>query len=100
MFIVKGINVFPLGVQATLTALRPRLTGEFQIILERAPPIDYPPRIMVEVATQTPEDQYEALRAETEAAIASDLNFSADVQFVPEGALSTDKKSRRLLREY
>jgi phenylacetate-CoA ligase len=100
MFIVKGINVFPLGVQATLTAMRPQLTGEFQIILERAPPIDYAPRILVEVAGDVPQDRHTGLRAETEGAIANDLNFSASIEFVAEGSISTDKKSRRLIRQY
>jgi phenylacetate-CoA ligase len=100
MFIVKGINVFPLGVQATLTAMRPKLTGEFQIILDRAPPIDYPPRILVEVAGDVAKSQHAALKTETQAAIASDLNFSANIEFVDEGSISTDKKSRRLIRQY
>jgi phenylacetate-CoA ligase len=100
MFIVKGINVFPLGVQATLTAMRPLLTGEFQIILDRAPPIDYAPRILVEIAGDVPQSQHTELRAKTERAIANDLNFSASIEFVAEGSISTDKKSRRLIRQY
>ena len=100
MFIVKGINVFPLGVQATLTTMRPHLTGEFQIILDRAPPIDYAPRILVEVAGDVPQAQHSELRAKTERAIANDLNFSASIEFVAEGSISTDKKSRRLIRQY
>ncbi|RLA12706.1 MAG: hypothetical protein DRQ59_06995 [Gammaproteobacteria bacterium] len=100
MFIVKGINVFPLGVQATLTAMRPLLTGEFQIILDRAPPIDYAPRILVEIAGDVPQALHTELRAKTERAIANDLNFSASIEFVAEGSISTDKKSRRLIRQY
>jgi len=100
MFIVKGINVFPLGVQATLTALRPQLTGEFQIILDRAPPIDYAPRILVEVAAGVDEGRHAALRSEIQAVIASELNFSASIEFVAEGTISTEKKSRRLIRQY
>ena len=100
MFIVKGINVFPLAVQATLTAMRPRLSGEFQIILDRAPPIDYAPRILVEVAKEVAQSDHESLKLEIKAAIASDLNFSASIEFVSEGSLSTEKKSRRLIRSY
>ena len=100
MFIIKGVNVFPLAVQATLTALRPRLTGEFQIFLDRPPPIDYAPRVTVEVASDYPKEQYEALVSEIRSAIANDLNFSAIVELVAEGSISTEKKSRRLIRDY
>jgi phenylacetate-CoA ligase len=100
MFIVKGINVFPLGVQATLTGMRPKLTGEFQIILDHAPPIDYAPRILVEVARDFPKEYHDDLRLEARATIASDLSFSANIELVDEGSISTEKKSRRLIRAY
>ncbi|MFT5218234.1 MAG: phenylacetate-CoA ligase [Planctomycetota bacterium] len=100
MFIVKGVNVFPLAVQATLTTMRPKLTGEFQIILDRAPPIDYPPRIRVEFARDTPQTAQDLLKADIEAAIANDLNFKTRIELVAEGSLSTEKKARRLIRSY
>lgn len=100
MFIVKGINVFPLGVQTTLTRMRPKLTGEFQIILDSAPPHDYAPRILVEVARDFPKEHHDSLQLDVRAAIASDLNFSAYIKLVDEGSISTEKKSRRLIRDY
>ncbi|MCP4982644.1 MAG: phenylacetate--CoA ligase [Gammaproteobacteria bacterium] len=100
MFIVKGVNVFPLAVQATITRMRPKLSGEFQIILDRPPPIDYAPRIIVEVARDLPQEQYADLISETIATIANELNFSATVELTEEGSISTEKKSRRLIRDY
>jgi phenylacetate-CoA ligase len=100
MFIVKGVNVFPLAVQATLTGLRPRLTGEFQIILHRPPPIDYAPRVLVEVASGFPKEQYNLLVADTMSAISNDLNVSVSIELVEEGSISTEKKSQRLIRDY
>jgi phenylacetate-CoA ligase len=100
MFIVKGVNVFPLGVQAALSRLRPRLTGEFQIILDQAPPIDYAPRIRVEVDRDVSEAAHAALVAETRDAIARELNFSATIELVPQGSLATEKKTKRLYRAY
>lgn len=100
MFIVKGVNVFPLGVQACLAGLRPRLSGEFQIVLDRAPPIDYPPRIRVEVSGDVPQNLYAGLQVETEGAISADLNFSASIELVAEGSIATEKKSQRLIRKY
>ena len=38
MFIVKGMNVFPLSVQESLLPMRPEVSGEFFIVLDSAPP--------------------------------------------------------------
>lgn len=100
MFIVKGVNVFPLAVQAALAKLRPRLSGEFQIILDRAPPIDYAPRIRAEVARDLPESRHGELVAETKAAIARELNFTAEIELVAQGSIGSEKKLRRLVRAY
>ena len=100
MFIVKGVNVFPLAVQAALSALRPRLTGEFRILLDRPPPIDTPPRVQVEVAREVPEAALADLIAETQAALRKDCNFTAAVEPVPQGTIATEKKTRRLYRVY
>lgn len=100
MFIVKGVNVFPLAVQAALSALRPRLTGEFRILLDSPPPIDYPPRIEVEVAREVPEAALADLIAKARAALRKDCNFTARVEPVPQGTIATEKKTRRLYRAY
>ena len=80
--------------------LRPRLTGEFQIILHRPPPIDYAPRVLVEVASDFPKEQYNFLMADTMSAISNDLNVSVSIELVEEGSISTEKKSQRLVRQY
>ena len=49
MFIVKGVNVFPLGVQEALLTLRPSITGEFFIELPKAPPVDSAPYLYLEI---------------------------------------------------
>ena len=49
MFIVKGVNVFPLSIQTVLMGFAPRLTGEFRVVIDRPPPIDYPVPLTVEV---------------------------------------------------
>jgi phenylacetate-CoA ligase len=100
MFIVKGVNVFPLAVQAALTALQPRLTGEFRILLDQPPPIDYAPRIQVEVARDLPEDALADLVAETQAAIRKGCNFTAAIEPLPQGTIASEKKTRRLYRTY
>lgn len=100
MFIVKGVNVFPLSVQATIVKAHPTLTGEFQIILDHAPPIDYAPRILVEVARGIPADKYPEIIEETRSAIAQEHNFSSAVELVDQGTIASEKKTRRLIRAY
>lgn len=100
MFIVKGVNVFPLAVQATIAAGQPLLTGEFQIILDRPLPIDYAPRILVEVARDIPENRHAAIITEAEATIAQNHNFTCVVELVEQGTIATEKKTRRLIRAY
>src|SRR5262249_16353365 len=99
-FIVKGVNVFPLGVQAALSTLQPRLTGEFQIILNHPPPFDYSPLVRVEVARDVPAEKHSELIAEATKLIAQRSNFSAEVELVPQGQSGSEKKTRRLYRAY
>ena len=100
MFIVKGVNVFPLGVQGTLSKLQPQLTGEFQIVLDRAPPIDYAPRINAEVARDVPPAARDGLIAQARDLIRLELNFTADIRLVEEGTIATETKTKRLYRAY
>ncbi|MEX2184344.1 MAG: phenylacetate--CoA ligase family protein, partial [Chloroflexota bacterium] len=61
MFIVKGVNVFPLSIQAVLMTLEPDVTGEFRVVIDRPPPIDYPVPISVEAGRGVPAERHDAL---------------------------------------
>ncbi len=100
MMIVKGVNVFPLGIQATLMTLAPRITGEFQVTLDRPPPIDYAVPIKVEVARDVPAAQHADLAREVVEALKKAQNFTAEVTLVPQGSIGSEKKVRRLVRAY
>ena len=100
MFIVKGVNVFPLGIQATLLGLRPRTTGEFQVRLDRAPPIDYPVPVLVEVAREVPADAHGALAGEIAERLRTEQGFTSRVELVPEGTIAGESKTRRVVRGY
>ncbi len=100
MFIVKGVNIFPLRVQAVLTGLQPRLTGEFEIILDRSPPIDFEPRLRVEVARDVDPAQYPALGAEVANAVRTTQGFSPAVEFTGQGDIASAHKTGRVLRPY
>jgi hypothetical protein len=63
-------------------------------------PIDYAPRICVEVARDVPADRHAEIRASTQAAIAREHNFTSRVELVDQGTIATEKKTRRLIRAY
>ena len=100
MFIVKGVNVFPLAVQETVLSLAPRLTGELRIVLDRPPPIDYPVPVEVEVARAVDLAEHRALSAELAGRLATTHNFTADVRLVEQGSIATEGKTRRVVRSY
>jgi phenylacetate-CoA ligase len=100
MFIVKGVNVFPLAIQTSLMSLAPRVTGEFRVDLDRPPPIDYPVPMAVEVDADVSRDGHDALAREIVERLQRDLNFTADVTLVQPGAIAGEGKTRRVIRSY
>ncbi len=98
MFIVKGVNVFPLGIQATLLGLRPAVTGEFQVVLDRAPPIDYRVPVLVEVARDVASEAYESLERQVVARLRSAQGFSSAITLVPDGTIAGEGETRRVVR--
>lgn len=100
MFIVKGVNVFPLSIQAVLMKLAPRVTGEFRVVLDRPPPIDYPVPVTVELAREVPAMLHDRLRREITGSLQKELNFTAAVAFVEPGSIASEKKTRRVVRTF
>jgi len=100
MFIIKGMNIFPLSVQESLLLFRPEVTGEFFIILDSAPPNDGPPRVCLEIAEGLPQPRLELLRQELIAAIQRRSNFTPAVTFVRKDSIASEHKTRRLYRAY
>ena len=100
MFIVKGVNVFPLAIQTSLMTLAPRLTGEFRVDLDRPPPIDYPVPLSVEVAADVPVERREPLAREVVERLQRDLNFTPSVTLVEPGTIAGEGKTRRVIRGY
>ena len=100
MFIVKGVNVFPLSIQAVLMKVAPRVTGEFRVDIDRPPPIDYPVPLTVEVGREMPVDRHEELAREVVERLQTELNFTAAVILVESGSIATEGKTRRVVRSY
>jgi phenylacetate-CoA ligase len=100
MFIVKGVNVFPLSIQASLMRLAPRISGEFRVVIDRPPPIDYPVPLTVEVARDVPVERRDELVREVVERLQRDVNFTAAVTLVESGSIATEGKTRRVIRTY
>ena len=101
MFIVKGINVYPLGVQDVIMSMRPALTGEYQIVLREAPPMTDPPLVRVEYDDQLPGTEMETLRETVAQRIREALVFTPTVELVPRGTLPiAERKAKRVVRAY
>ena len=100
MFIVKGVNVFPLAIQASLLSLAPTVTGEFRVLLDRPPPIDYPVPLDVEVARDVAPERRAELARDIVSRLRNDLNFTPAVTLLDAGSIATDGKTRRVIRTY
>ncbi len=101
MFIVKGINVYPLGVQDVIVGMRPALTGEFQIVLTQAPPITENPLIRAEYGQGVSADELAGLRERLAGRVRDVLVFTPDVELLPPGTLPpSERKAKRLYRSY
>jgi phenylacetate-CoA ligase len=98
MFIIKGINVFPLAVAAVVDEFRPQLSGEFQVVLPGPPP--YP---VVALRVEASEDTEPAFLSDVAERLAERIRtvlmFSPQVRVVPFGSFPRgEQKTRRVVR--
>ena len=100
MIVVKGINVYPLGIQSVLSTMRPKLTGEYRVILKEEPPINYEPLLQVEVAQDVPVDTYPAVASAVREEIRTRLHFTPEVELIDQGSIPSQHKTRRVYHGY
>lgn len=100
MLWVRGVNVFPRAVEELIMGLRPKTTGEFQIILEKEGAIDILP-IRIEYGENIPADQLGQLKFFIEDKFSNDLRVTTKVEFLPPGTLPKyEKKAKRIFKTY
>jgi len=98
MLIVLGVNVFPSAVRDVVTILRPKTTGEIQILLDKpGPKVEPPMKIQVEYAKDVSDLQ--RLKGELENLLKEKLVFKAEVDLVPEGTLPRFEMKAKLIRK-
>jgi phenylacetate-CoA ligase len=98
MLIVLGVNVFPSAVKDVVASLRPKTTGEIQILLNQpGPKVDPPMRIQVEYSKEV--TNIDALKHEIENILKERLVFKSDIDLVPEGTLPRFEMKAKLIRK-
>jgi phenylacetate-CoA ligase len=98
MLIVLGVNVFPSAIRDVVGSLRPKTTGEIQILLDRqGPKVDPPMKIRVEYSKDVID--LPSLKHEIEDLLREKLVFKADVNLVPEGTLPRSEMKASLIRK-
>ncbi len=101
MFIVRGINVFPLAVASIVDEFRPRLRGEFRIVLDEPPPLVAPPRLLVEAAEGLAPERLHGVADALASRLRDVLVFSARVEVVAAGTFPrSEQKTRRVVRSW
>jgi hypothetical protein len=80
--------------------LAPPVTGEFQVDLDRPPPIDYPVPLTVEVDADVSASGRAALARDVVERLQRDVNFTAAVRIVGPGTIAGEGKTRRVIRSY
>jgi len=98
MLIILGVNIFPSAIKDVVTSLRPRMTGEIQILLEQpGPKVEPPLKIRAEYAE--PVSDPGTLKSEIEQALRQKLVFRAEVELVPEGTLPRFEAKAQLIKK-
>ena len=98
MLIVLGVNVFPSAVKDVVSELRPRTTGEIQILLDQPGPKVKPP-LQVRVEYGPDVQDLAALKKEVEGVIRGRLVVPAHVELVPAGTLPRFEMKAQLIKK-
>lgn len=97
LLIVRGVNVWPGAIKDVVMSLRPRTTGQLQILLDQpGPRVEPPLRLQIEMADAAADE--DDLRAALEHEIRSRLIFSPSIELVPPGSLPRTEMKTQLVR--
>jgi phenylacetate-CoA ligase len=98
LLILRGVNVWPSAIKDVLMAMRPRTTGEVQIVLAHpGPRVDPPLHLKVEYGSDV--EDLAALKREIEEMVRNKLVFTASVELVPPGTLPRYEMKAQLIRK-
>jgi phenylacetate-CoA ligase len=98
MLTVLGVNVFPSAIRDVVGSLRPKTSGEIQVVLDQPGPAVTPP-VRIEVEFSKGVSNLEELKKEIEALLNSRLSFRAALNLVPEGSLPRYEMKAQLIKK-
>lgn len=99
MLKIRGVTVFPSAIRDVVMGLRPKTTGEIQVLLEQPGPVVEPPlKIHVEYSRGY-SGELEQLKQEVEEELRSKLIFAPDIILVPEGELPRYEMKASLVKK-
>jgi phenylacetate-CoA ligase len=98
MLILLGVNVFPSAIKDVVMALRPRTTGEIQIVLDRPGPAVEPP-LKIQVEHGADVSNLAEFKREIEGLLRDKLIFAANVELLPPGALPRYEMKAKLIHK-
>lgn len=101
MLHVKGVNVFPSGIFEVLIGLRPEVTGDFLILLDKPGPYTSL-KIKVEHGEGIKPEDFEGLKSKIQKKIRDLLTFHAEIELVPPKSITKTEggKIKRIIRLY
>jgi len=100
MLKVKGVVVYPAAIDGVITGFVPRVTGEFRIILNEAPPRVTPPlQLKVEYGEHVKENELPALAKEIEAEMHHKLKIRPAIEWIPPMSLERSTYKTRFIEK-
>ena len=100
MLTIKGINIFPSQIRTIINNYLDKLSGQFQIVLDKPLPIDNL-RIKIEKAQNTTSIEAEILKNKLTSDFKNNLYILPQIDFGHQGLLTEDgTKSKIIKKEY
>lgn len=100
MLWVRGVNVFPRAIEELIMKMRPKTTGEYQIILPKEGAVDILP-LRIEYGENIQPEQVSWLKSHLEDKFSEDLRVTTKIELLPPGTLPTyEKKAKRIFKTY
>mgnify|MGYP001187930479 CR=1 FL=1 len=98
MLTIKGINVFPSQIRTIINKHLDKLSGQFQIILDRPLPIENL-QMKIEKAQDTTSLELEILKNKLVSEFKNNLHILPHIDFVSQGSLTADGTKSKIIKK-